>query len=78
VSETESGTSSLTTTTGNEIEGSINFVVTSSSPTGNTLTLNGTEVGNSITGTWTLVGSDFVQGQTSNCNSSGTFTMTKS
>jgi hypothetical protein len=76
VSENESGTSSLTTTTGNEVEGTITFVVTSTSPAGNTLTLSGTEVGNSITGSWQLVGSTGTG--VTNCNGSGTFTMTKS
>jgi hypothetical protein len=71
VSESASGSSSLTTTTGNEVEGSITYVVTSTSPAGNTLTLNGTEVGTSITGTWTLAGG-------TGCVSNGTFTMTKS
>lgn len=74
LSEAESGTSSLTTTTGNEIEGSITFVVTSSTPAGNTLTLSGNELGNSITGTWTLVGGTGPP----DCNASGTFTMNKS
>jgi hypothetical protein len=49
-------------------------VVTSSSPAGNSLTLTGTEVGNSITGTWALVGGTGPP----DCNGSGTFTMTKS
>jgi hypothetical protein len=71
VTESVSGTSSLTTTTGNEVEGSITYVVTSTAPAGNTLTLNGTEVGSSITGTWTLSGG-------TGCTSGGTFTMTKS
>jgi hypothetical protein len=71
VSETESGTSSLTTTTGNEVEGTITFVVTSTSPSGNTLTLMGNEVGSSITGSWTLAGG-------TGCVGGGSFTMTKS
>src|SRR3984885_4512797 len=41
VSQTESGTSSLTTNTANTIVGSITYVVTSTSPSGNTLTLTG-------------------------------------
>ncbi len=71
VSETESGTSSLTTTLEGEIEGTVTFVVTSSTPAGNVLTLNGTEVGSNITGSWTLTGG-------TGCASSGAFTMTKS
>jgi hypothetical protein len=71
VTEAVSGTSSLTTTTGNEVEGSITYVVTSTSPAGNTLTLTGSEEANVITGGWTLTGG-------TGCTGKGTFTMTKS
>jgi hypothetical protein len=73
VSQTESGTSSLTTNTANTIVGSITYVVTSTSPSGNTLTLTGNTgagAANSFTGNWTLTGS-------TNCTGAGSFTMAK-
>ncbi len=74
VSQTESGTSTLTTNTANTIIGSITYVVTSTSPSGNTLTLTGNTgagAANSFTGDWTLTGS-------TDCTGAGSFTMTKS
>jgi hypothetical protein len=71
-SETETGTSTLTTDSGGVVEGPISFVVTSTSPAGNTLTLTGNETSASnITGTWQLVGG-------AGCIGGGTFIMTKS
>src|SRR5579864_1051820 len=69
--ETESGKANVTTSSSNVVTGSVSFVVTSGNPTGNTLSLTGTENGNTITGTWTLTGN-------SECTGSGSFTMTKS
>jgi hypothetical protein len=69
--ETESGTANVTTNSSNVVTGSVSFVVTSGNPAGNTLTLTGTENGNTITGSWTLTGG-------SGCTGGGSFTMTKS
>ena len=69
--ETESGTLIVTTNSQNTVTGTLKFVVTSGSPSGNTLTLNGSEVANTITGNWTLTGSN-------GCASTGPFTMTQS
>ena len=61
-------------TLGGDIEASPNgqfaMAVQSDEPSGNTLTLSGTDKGNSITGNWTLAGG-------AGCTGSGTFTMTK-
>jgi hypothetical protein len=45
-------------------------MVTSGNPSGNTLTLNGTVNGNTITGTWQLVGG-------TGCTGNGNFTVAK-
>lgn len=50
--------------------GSFTMIVQSGTPAGNTLTLNGTDHGNSISGTWALTGS-------AGCTGTGTFSMTK-
>lgn len=68
---TPSGTLAVTTNANNQVVGPLAMTVTSASPSGNTLTLNGNEVGGTITGTWSWTGSG-------NCNitSTGQFTMT--
>ena len=68
--ETESGSFSLSGNFNGQITGSLNFIVKSGSPGGNTLTLTGQAAGNSISGNWTLTGG-------SGCTGSGTFTMTR-
>jgi hypothetical protein len=52
------------------ITGAFQLVILSGTPSGNTLTLQGTVTNNTITGTWTLTG-------TGGCTGSGTFTVTK-
>lgn len=69
--ESESGTLVVTTNTNNVVTGTLTFTVQSGNPAGNMLTLNGTESGTTITGTWQLTGS-------SDCTSAGTFTMMQS
>ena len=68
---TASGTLNITSGTNSVVTGTLSFTVQSGSPAGNTLTLTGTENGNTITGTWTLTGG-------TGCTGGGTFTMTKS
>ena len=51
------------------VTGTFAMTIQSATPSGNTLTLNGTVAGSKITGTWTLTGTG--------CTGSGTFTMTK-
>lgn len=68
--ETETGSFTVSGNLNGQSNGSFGMTINSMSPSGNTLVLNGTDVGNSITGTWTLAGS-------SGCTGSGTFTMTK-
>jgi len=47
------------------------LTITSATPSGNTLTLQGTVNNNAITGTWTLTG------LTPGCTGSGNFTLTR-
>lgn len=68
--ETETGSFTLSGNFSGQVHGSFGMTISSVSPAGNTLVLNGTETGNTISGTWTLTGS-------SGCTGSGTFTMTK-
>lgn len=68
--ETETGSFTLSGNFSGQVNGSFGMTVKSGSPSGNTLTLNGTANGNTIAGTWTLTGS-------SGCTGSGTFSMTK-
>jgi len=68
--ETESGSFSLSGNFNGQVTGTLNFVVTSGSPAGNTLTLTGQANGNTISGHWTLTGG-------TGCTGSGTFTMTR-
>ena len=53
-----------------QTSGTFTMVVQSGTPAGNTLTLNGTDHGNTISGTWALTGG-------SGCTGTGTFTMNK-
>jgi hypothetical protein len=68
---TASGTATVTTDSTGLVTGSVNYVVQSGSPAGNTLTLVGTEDGTTITGTWTLTGGE-------GCTGAGDFTMKRS
>jgi hypothetical protein len=52
------------------VTGAFQLVIVSGTPSGNTLTLQGTVANNTITGTWNLTG-------TGGCTGSGTFTITK-
>lgn len=52
------------------VTGTFAMTVSSASPQGNTLTLNGTVANNTISGTWSLSGTG--------CTGSGTFSMNKS
>jgi hypothetical protein len=69
--ETETGTFALSGNFNGNVTGKFGLIVTSGTPSGNTLTLTGNANGNTITGTWSLVGS-------SGCNGTGNFTMNKS
>ena len=69
--ETETGTFALSGNFNGKVTGKFGMIVTSGTPSGNTLTLTGDANGNTITGTWTLTGS-------SGCTGNGTFTMNKS
>ncbi len=69
--ETETGTFALSGNFNGKVTGKFGMIVTSGTPSGNTLTLTGDANGNTITGTWTLTGS-------SGCTGSGNFTMNKS
>ncbi len=53
------------------ITGGFQLTITSGTPSGNTLVLQGTVNNNTITGTWTLTG------LTSGCSGLGNFTLTK-
>jgi len=53
------------------ITGAFQLTITSATPSGNTLTLQGTVNNNAITGTWTLTG------LTPGCTGSGNFTLTR-
>jgi len=69
--QSETGKLIVTTNSNNVVTGTLTFTVNSGTPAGNVLTLNGTESGTTITGTWQLTGSN-------DCTSAGTFTMTQS
>lgn len=64
---TESGSFTLSGNFNGNVTGSFGFVVNSTS--GNTLTLNGTATGNTISGSWSLGGTG--------CTGTGTFKMVK-
>jgi hypothetical protein len=61
----------LTGNTGGMTTGNFELTIQSGTPSGNVLTLQGTDSNNTISGTWTLTG------VTSGCTGSGTFMMTK-
>jgi hypothetical protein len=67
---TQTGSFVLSGNFNGNITGSYQMTITSGTPSGNTLTLEGTVNDNSIAGTWNLTGS-------ADCTGSGTFTMTK-
>ncbi|HTS35684.1 MAG TPA: hypothetical protein VMH04_08440 [Candidatus Solibacter sp.] len=67
---TESGSFVLSGNFNGKVTGTFQFVLTSASPSGNTLTLNGSADGNTISGNWSTSGSF-------GCTGNGTFTMTK-
>jgi hypothetical protein len=69
--ETESGSFALTGNFNGNVSGKFQFTVQSDAPSNNTLQLTGTVNGNTIAGNWSVVGGV-------GCNTSGTFTMTKS
>ncbi len=66
---TESGSFTLSGDFNGNVKGSFGFNVQSANPAGATLTLTGTDNGNTISGNWSLTGSG--------CNGTGTFVMTK-
>jgi hypothetical protein len=68
--ETESGSFTLNGNFNGQVSGTFGFTMQSSSPSGNTLALNGTANGNTISGSWQLTGS-------AGCAGNGTFIMTK-
>ena len=68
--ETETGSFAVSGDFNGKVNGTFGMNVQSGDPIGNTLALNGTANGNTISGTWTLTGSG-------GCTGNGTFTMTK-
>ena len=67
---TETGSFGVTGDFNGNTAGTFGMTIQSKSPSGNTLTLAGTDKGNTISGTWTLTGS-------AGCTGAGTFTMNK-
>ncbi len=68
---TETGSFVLSGNFNGSVTGGFQMTVQSGTPSGNTLTLQGTVNNNAVTGMWTLTG------VTSGCTGSGTFTMTR-
>lgn len=68
VNESAGGSSDLITNPNFIVTGPITYKIDSQSPTGNSLTLTGSENGSTITGTWAMTGS-------SECTGSGNYTM---
>ena len=68
---TQTGSFVLSGNFNGNITGSFQLTITSGTPPGNTLVLNGSVNNNTITGTWTLTG------VTSGCTGSGNFTLTR-
>jgi len=68
---TETGGFTLTGSTGGMTTGNFELTIQSGTPSGNVLTLQGTDTNNVISGSWTLTG------VTSGCTGSGTFTMNR-
>jgi hypothetical protein len=69
-SATETGSFVVSGNFNGQVTGNFNLTITSTNPSGVTLTLSGPVSGNSISGTWSLSGS-------ASCTGSGTFTMTR-
>ena len=69
---TEIGSFALSGDFNGNVTGAFGMTIQSGTPSGNTLTLQGTVKNNAISGTWTLTG------VTSGCTGAGTFTITKS
>ena len=67
----ETGGFTITGNTGGMTTGNFELTIQSGTPSGNVLTLQGTDTNNSISGTWTL------SGVTSGCAGSGNFSMTR-
>jgi hypothetical protein len=67
---TETGSFSLTGNFNGSVTGGYGMTIQSGTPSGNTLTLQGTVKNNTISGTWTLTG------VSAGCTGAGTFTMT--
>ncbi len=68
-SGTETGSFGFAGDFNGNVTGTFAMTIQSATPSGNTLTLNGTVNNNTISGTWTLTGVG--------CTGSGTFTMNK-
>ena len=68
---TETGSFVLSGNFNGSVTGGFQMTVQSGTPSGNTLTLQGTVNNNAVTGTWILTG------VTAGCTGSGNFTMTK-
>ena len=68
--ETESGSFALMGNFNGQVNGRFGFTIQSGSPVGNTLTLQGTANGNTVSGTWSLNGSP-------GCSGSGSFRMVR-
>ena len=67
----QTGSFALSGNFNGNITGVFQLTITSGTPSGNTLVLQGNVNNNAISGTWTLTG------VTSGCTGNGTFTMTK-
>jgi hypothetical protein len=68
---TETASFALSGNFGGSVTGSFELTIQSATPSGNTLTLQGTVKNNVISGTWTL------SGVTSGCTGNGSFTITR-
>jgi hypothetical protein len=68
---TETGAFVLSGTFDGSVNGAFQMTVQSGTPSGNTLTLQGTAKNNAVAGAWSL------SGVTSGCTGSGTFLMTR-
>jgi hypothetical protein len=68
---TQTGSFALSGDFNGNVAGSFGMTIKSGTPSGNTLTLQGTVKNNTISGTWTLTG------VTAGCTGAGTFTMTR-
>lgn len=68
--ETETGSFTLSGNYNGQVNGTFGMTIQASGSAPNTLVLNGTAAGNTISGNWTLAGSP-------GCTGSGTFVMTR-